>query len=57
MSFLMSFLMIQVIFQMNELLKKFTNSKIEEKRVGRSLQEKLGRTSSRIVMLDIQPTI
>jgi hypothetical protein len=35
---------------------KFYN-KIKEKRVGRSSQEKLGRTTSRIVMLDIKPTI
>ena len=59
----MNFLMIKVIFQINELVSSLIltalqfYSKIEEKRVDRNSQEKLGRPTFRIVILDIQRTI
>ena len=59
----MNFVMIKVIFQINELVSSLIltvlkfYSKIEEKRVDQNSQEKLGRPTFRIVILDIQRTI
>ena len=60
----MNFLMIKVIFQINELVGSiiFTVSnsfiaKLKKKRVGRNSQEKLDRPTFKIVILDIQRTI